>query len=270
MKLCLHTITTKPWSLEDVARHYRPAGVEGVTVWRDAVPAGTHAAAGARLREAGLEIVSYCRGGFFPAKDAAGRQAAVDDNKRVIDEAAALGAPLIVLVCGAVPGQPLAESRRQIADGLAAVLPHAAACGVRLGIEPLHPMYADSRSAINTLGQANDLAQQLDSPFLGVTVDVYHLWWDPALRAEIARCGGLGKLFSYHICDWKTPTEDLLLDRGLMGEGCIPLREIGGWVGKAGFAGYAEVEIFSKKYWAMDQAAWLQLILQAWHSLHQD
>ncbi|HTV21330.1 MAG TPA: sugar phosphate isomerase/epimerase family protein, partial [Polyangiaceae bacterium] len=157
-RLCVHTITTKPWPLEQAADAYGAAGVKGITVWRDALAGRNVAAAGERLKQQGLRIISLCRGGFFAHVDGAGRQAALDDNRRAIDEAAALGAPLVVLVCGAQPGQPLARSRAQIQRGIEALLPHAEQNDVRLAIEPLHPMYADSRSAINTLAQANDIA----------------------------------------------------------------------------------------------------------------
>ncbi len=264
-RLCVHTITTKPWPVEEAARRFSAAGIGGITVWRDALAGRDIRATGRLLRELNLRVVSLCRGGFFPHAEAAGRQLALDDNRRAVDEAAALGAPHVVLVCGAVPGQPLAESRKQIRDGIAAVLPHAEAAGVKLAIEPLHPMYADSRSAVNTLAQANDLAEDLASPWVGVAVDVYHLWWDPSLETEIDRCGRNGNLLAFHICDWKTPTTDLLNDRGLMGEGCIALRQIRGWVEQAGFAGFHEVEIFSNRYWAGDQAAFLEKIVGAYY-----
>ena len=263
-KLCIHTITTKPWPIEEAIEQYRRAGVGGITVWRQALEGRDVAATGRRIQDAGLAVVSLCRGGFFPASDADGLQAAIDENLRTIDEAAALGAPLVVLVCGAVPGQPLEISRQQIRDGIAAVLPHAADCGVKLAIEPLHPMYADSRSAVNTMQQANAMCATLDSPFVGVAVDVYHLWWDPNLEAEIRRCGEMDRLFAFHVCDWKTPTEDMLNDRGLMGEGCIPIPTIRGWVEQAGFNGFNEVEIFSNKYWAEDQSDFLQKIKAAY------
>jgi sugar phosphate isomerase/epimerase len=146
-----------------------------------------------------------------------------------------LGTSLIVLVCGADPSQPLEESRKQIQDGIATILPDAAAAGVKLAIEPLHPMYADTRSAINTLAQANEMAEAVHSKWVGVAVDVYHLWWDPSLENEIKRCGENGKLFAFHVCDWKVPTTDLLLDRGLMGEGCISLKADQGMGGERGF-----------------------------------
>jgi sugar phosphate isomerase/epimerase len=262
-RLCVHTITTKPWNLDQAAEAYARAGVKGITVWRDALAGHDAAQAGARLRGLGLEIVSLCRGGFFPHKDAGGRAKALDDNRKAIDDAAALGAPIVVLVCGAVPGQPLAVSRDQIRAGIEAVLPHAQANKVRLAIEPLHPMYADDRSAVNTMGQANDMAEAIGSDHVGVAADVYHLWWDPDLRQQILRCGRAGRLYAFHVCDWKTPTEDLLLDRGLPGEGCIDIRQIRGWVEEAGFKGFCEVEIFSKKHWAGDQGQFLERITRS-------
>jgi len=262
-RLCLHTITTKPWSLDEACEQYARAGVKGISVWRDTLVGRDVKASGKQLRDAGLNIVSLVRGGFFPALDAADRQKAIDENRRCIDEAAALGAPIIVLVCGAVFGQPLAESRKQITEGIAAVLPHARAAGVKLAIEPLHPMYADTRSAITTLKQANDIAAQFDAT-VGVAVDVYHVWWDDQLEVEIVRCGKLGKLLAFHVCDWRSPTVDLLNDRGLMGEGCIPIREIRGWVEKAGFRGFIEVEIFSHRLWQMDQVEFLRKIQDAY------
>lgn len=265
-RLCVHTITTKPWPIETAAARYAAAGVKGITVWRDALDGRDPAKVRTLLQEHGLAVVSLCRGGFFPAMTAADRAKALDDNRRAIAEAHALGAPHVVLVCGAVPGLPLTEARTQIREGIAALLSECAAAGVKLAIEPLHPMYADSRSAINTLGQANDMAEALDSPWVGVAVDVYHLWWDPMLEQEIARCGRLKKIFAYHVCDWKTPTTDLLLDRGLMGEGCIPLRQIRAWVEAAGFNGFNEVEIFSNRYWAEDQDAFLAKIVHAYRS----
>lgn len=267
-RLCIHTVTTKPWSTEECIRHYANAGVGGITFWRYNLDGRDPAVVGRQAREAGLNIVSLCRGGFFPARVETDRQKALDDNKLCIDQAQALGAPLIVLVCGAVPGQSLTESRKQITDGIAAVLPHAQAAGVRLAIEPLHPMYADDRSAVNTMRQAHEICDALGSPAgLGIAADVYHIWWDPELKAMIDLAGSTGRLDAYHICDWKTPTTDLLNDRGLMGEGCINIREISEWVDAAGFTGYREVEIFSTKYWAMDQHEWLAKIVASYQKL---
>ena len=263
-QLCIHTITTKPWAIEDAAKNFSKEGIGGITVWRDALAGRNIRQTGDMLRGMNLNIVSLCRGGFFPHVDKAKRQEAIDDNRKAIDEAAALGAPLIVLVCGASPHQSLEESRKQIQEGIETIVSYAKDANIKLAIEPLHPMYADDRSAINTLGQANDMAEKINSPFVGVAIDVYHLWWDADLQKEIVRCGQNKNIFAFHICDWKTPTTDLLLDRGLMGEGCINIKQIRGWVEEAGFDGYNEVEIFSKKYWADEQTEFLKKIKQAY------
>jgi len=263
-RLCVHTITTKPWSIEIAAQEFSNAGIRGITVWRDALKGRNIGDTRKMLGDFNLDVVSLCRGGFFPATDSVKQKLAIEDNLRAIDEAAELGAPLVVLVCGADPGQPLTESRKQIRDGIAACLDHAAACGVKLAIEPLHPMYAGDRSAINTLEQANDIAESLDSSFVGVAIDVYHLWWDPELEKQIERCGKKKNIFAFHICDWKTPTLDMLNDRGLMGEGCIDIKQIRGWIERAGFDGYNEVEIFSNIYWQQDQHEFLDKIKSAY------
>ncbi len=263
-RLCVHTITTTPWSIEEATEHYAAAGAKGVTVWRQWLDGRDIGKVGADIRSAGMEVVSLCRGGFFPAADAAGLQRAIDDNLRAIDEAAALGAPLIVLVCGAEPSQPLEQSRQQIRQGIEAVLDRAAAANIRLAIEPLHPMYADSRSAVNTIAQANDMCDAIASPHVGVAVDVYHLWWDPMLKAEIERCGAAGRIFAFHVCDWRVPTVDMLNDRGLMGDGCIDIPEIRGWVEDNGFDGFIEVEVFSTRYWTIQQCKFLDMIKDAY------
>lgn len=265
-RLCIHTITTKPWDLETAVAKYQAAGVTGISVWTHAVENRNLSNARQLIQDYDLEVVSYVRGGFFPNLSDPGRQDAIADNKRLILEAAELGAPLLVLVCGAEPGQSLETSRDQIQAGIEAVIPFAAEHNVKLAIEPLHPMYADTRSAVNTLGQANDMAEAINSPWVGIAVDVYHLWWDPALEAEIARCGAGGNLFAYHVCDWNVPTSDFLTDRGLMGEGCIPVKQISKWVADAGFSGHIEVEIFSDRFWAMDQDEFLQKIVDAYRT----
>lgn len=264
-KLCIHSITTKPWPLDRALDKYAAAGVGGISIWQDAAQGVGMAKAARLVKQSPVEVVSYVRGGFFPHHSAEARRKALDDNRRMIDEAAALGAPLLVLVCGAEPKQSLFESRRQIQDGIEALIPHAKAQGVRLGIEPLHPMYADTRSAISTLGQANDIAEAIADEQVGIAVDVYHLWWDDQLEQEIYRCGKNGNLYAFHICDWRVPTSDMLLDRGLMGEGCIDVPLIRSWVEAAGFNGFNEVEIFSNHYWAMDQDDFLDQIITAYH-----
>jgi sugar phosphate isomerase/epimerase len=263
-RLCLHTITTKPWSIEVAIEKYAKAGIKGITVWRQWLEGRNPTQVGDSIRAAGLEVVSLARGGFFPADNQRDRQIAIDDNLKIIDETAALGAPLVVLVCGAVPGQPLTESRKQIQDGIEMIANHARQLNIKLGIEPLHPMYADDRSAINTLKQANDMCEFLNHPSVGVVIDIYHLWWDPELKAEILRCGNNQHLLAFHICDWLTPTKDFLNDRGLMGDGCIDIPQIRGWVEETGFKGFVEVEIFSNDWWQKDQDQFLEIIKDAY------
>lgn len=262
-RVAVHTITTKPWSIETAVERYAAKGFGGITVWRDTLEGRELPAVRKRIADAGLAPVALVRGGFFCHTHEAARAKSDADNRKAIDEAAGIGAPMVVLVCGALPTQSLERSRDQIREGIERALPHAEKRGVKLAIEPLHPMYADDRSAVNTLRQANDLCAHFRSPFVGVAVDVYHLWWDPDLEEEIERCGENGWLHAFHVCDWRTPTRDLLLDRGLMGEGCIPIKRIRAWVEKAGFDGFNEVEIFSSEAWEGDQNEWLDRIARA-------
>lgn len=263
-KLCLHTITTKPWPIEVAAEKYAAAGVKGISVWRQALEGRDPHKVGEMLKSHGLKVVSLVRGGFFPAASCEARQMAIKDNLKAIDEAAALGAPMIVLVCGAEPSQSLGKSRMQIKIGIETILAQAESHDIKLAIEPLHPMYADTRSAITTLAKANDMVEAIGSDSVGIAVDVYHVWWDPELETQIHRCGEDGSLFAFHICDWKFPLDDILNDRGLMGEGCINIKQIRGWVEQTGFDGFNEVEIFSNKYWAEDQDEFLKKIVQAY------
>ena len=266
--LCLHTITNKPWSVDQCIAAYAKAGIGGITLWRKDFEGQNLAQLRERIDSAGLELVSLCRGGFFVGKTKKERHAAIDDNLLMIDQAAAVGAPQIVLVCGAVPNKPLVAARKEIAEGIAAILPHAQSAGVKLSIEPLHPMYADNRSGVNTVAQANRIIDSLGSPAgLGIAVDAYHIWYHDALEEELRIAGERGRVFAWHLCDWRTPTVDLLNDRGIPGEGCIPLAQIGGWVRAAGFTGFDEIEIFSNYYWKMDQQEFLNLILEAYKKL---
>jgi sugar phosphate isomerase/epimerase len=263
-KLCVHTLTTRPWSLEECVKNYTAAGIHGITIWRNVLENQNLQEAKKLLDDHRMKVVSLARGGFFPSVHQRKREDAVEDNLWAIEQAAAVGAPTIVLVCGADGGQSLEKSREQIAEAIVKILPAAREAGVKLSIEPLHPMYAGDRSAINTLSQANDLAESINSEWVGVAVDVYHIWWDPTLKAEIQRCAAKNHLFAFHVCDWNVPTNDFLNDRGLMGDGCIPVKQIRGWVEEAGFSGYNEVEIFSDKYWATDQKMYLEKIKNAY------
>ena len=263
-RLCLHTITTKPWSIEEAAGKYAAAGIRWISVWREAIEGRDPVRVGQMLEEKGLGVVSLVRGGFFASVDQKKRREAIEQNRRALEEAAAIKAPLLVLVCGADPGQSLEDSRAQIREGIEALLPLAGELGVKLGIEPLHPMYADTRSAVNTMKQANNMVEEIGSELVGVVVDVYHLWWDPDLEVQIRRCGKLDRLFAFHICDWKVPTQDMLNDREIMGRGCIPLAKIRKWVEETGFQGPMEVEIFSTYHWSRDQDSYLKEIIEAY------
>ncbi|KQP36299.1 sugar phosphate isomerase/epimerase [Pseudorhodoferax sp. Leaf274] len=261
--LSMNTATVrKQWQLPQIIDECARRGIRAISPWRDQVAAAGLEATRRQLKEHGMQLSGYCRGGFYPAADAAGLAAALDDNRRAIDEARTLDAACLVLVVGALPGAltgkpaytDIARARNEVRDGIAASLEYAREVGMPLAIEPLHPMQAAERACINTLEHALDLCDELDpgqTGMLGVAMDVYHCWWDPKLQQQIARAGHAKKtrLLAYHVCDWLTPTRDLLNDRGMMGDGVVELKKIRGWVEQAGFAGFAEVEIFSELDW---------------------
>ena len=263
-KLCVHTQTNKPWTIEQCINYYAAGGIRAISIWRHLLEGKDLSKIKKLLIKSQIEVVSLVRGGFFPAVDEEQRALALEDNRLAIEQAAALGGPQVVLVCGTDPNQSLKVSRQQIKEGIIALIPQAERLGVKLSIEPLHPMYAGDKSAIVSLGQANDLSEEIDSPWVGVAIDVYHLWWDDQLEKEIYRCGKSGNIFAFHVCDWRVPTTDFLTDRGLMGEGCIPVKQIREWVEKAGFKGYNEVEVFSERLWAHDQKLYLEKIKKAY------
>jgi sugar phosphate isomerase/epimerase len=232
-RLSLNLMTVDHWSLPEAVERCANAGIGTVAPWRHQLAPDS-----ARIiRDAGLSVSSLCRGGFFTAPGAD------DDNRRAVEEAAELGAPVLVLVCGPPPDRDLAGARATIAAGIERLLPFAADHGVRLGIEPLHPMMIGERSAIVTLGEALALARALDSPHVGVVVDVYHVFWDPRLDAELA--GAHGLIAGHHVCDWLVPTPDLLAGRGLMGDGIIDLPRIRALIEAAGYDGPIEVEVIN-------------------------
>ena len=245
--------------LQDILQACASRGIRAVSPWRDQVATAGLKNISMLVKALGLELSGYCRGGMFTAADSAGIQAADEDNRRAIDEACELNAACLVLVVGGLPGalagkaqyKDIALARNQVHDGIGKLLDYAKASGMPLAIEPLHPMYAAERACVNTLEQALDLCDALDpsnSGALGVAVDVYHVWWDPKLEAQIKRAGK-NRLLAFHVCDWLTPTNDLLNDRGMMGDGVIDIPKIRGWVEAEGFAGYSEVEIFSTDDW---------------------
>jgi sugar phosphate isomerase/epimerase len=234
-------------------------GIRAISPWRDQVASAGLATVSRLVKDHGLALSGYCRGGMFPAADEAGRKAARDDNRRAVDEARELNAACLVLVVGGLPGaldgkpahKDIGLARSQVADGIAELLEYSRSVNMPLAIEPLHPMYAADRACINTMEQALDMCDRLDpqkTGSLGVAVDVYHVWWDPKLQAQIERAGQQ-RLLAFHVCDWLTPTADLLNDRGMMGDGVIEIPKIRGWVEAQGFAGFSEVEIFSTGNW---------------------
>ena len=224
--------------------------IVAIAPWRDQVHKIGLSEAARIVADNRLKVTGLCRGGMFPAASAEGRAAAIDDNKRAIDEAAALNADCLVLVVGGVPegSKDIVHAREMVADGIAAILPHARSSGIPLAIEPLHPMYAADRACVNTLEQALDICDLLGDG-IGVAIDVYHVWWDPKLYEQIARAGAGGRILAHHICDWLVPTTDLLLDRGMMGDGVIDLKRIRAEIERASFFGLQEVEIFSQNNW---------------------
>jgi len=259
--LSINTATVRAqWRLPEIIAGLARHGIRGISPWRDQVAAAGLKDTASRIRDAGLVVTGLCRGGMFPAEDRQGRQAALDDNRRAVDEAAELGARCLVLVVGGLPkdrtgrivSKDLVGARSMVRDGLGELLDYARGAGVPLAIEPLHPMYAADRACVNTLAHANDLCDELapkGADGLGVAVDVYHVWWDPALQREIERAGAAERLFAYHLCDWLVPTTDLLNDRGMMGDGVIDLPLIRSWMEAAGYRGMHEVEIFSAGNW---------------------
>ncbi len=241
-RLSLNTITVKQWTLgqciEGAARH----GIPGIAPWRDKLAEMGVAAAARQIRDAGLRVSGLCRGGMFtqPGWEA--------DNRRAIDEAAELGADCLVMVCGGLaPGsKDLVGARRMVEDGMAAILPHARAAGVVLALEPLHPMTCADRSVLSTAAQAVDIAERLGDG-VGLALDVYHIWWDPDLVAVIRRAAP--RIAAYHVCDFLVPTRDLVLDRGMMGDGAIDVPAVTAMMDAAGYRGMIEVEIMSERDW---------------------
>ncbi|MFF9787043.1 sugar phosphate isomerase/epimerase family protein [Streptomyces nigrescens] len=265
-RLSLNQETVRQWSLPELADGCARAGVRGVGLWRAPVQQFGVAAAARLIRDAGLRVTSLCRGGFFTAADPVERAAALDDNRAALDEAAALGTDTLVLVSGGLPpgSRDLPGARERVADALGELAPYAAERGVRLALEPLHPMYAADRCVVSTLAQALDLAERFPADRVGVVVDTYHLWWDDTVGAQIGRAGGAGsRLAAFQLADWVTPLpEGVLLGRGQLGDGSVDLRWFRERVETAGYRGPVEVEIFNPALWARDGAEVLAEIVQ--------
>lgn len=268
--VALHTFTTKPWSITECIENFAKRGIGGISIWKETVEGQDLKKVRQHVQDAGLTPVSYVRGGFFTAANQTGREKAIEDNRKIIHDAAELGLPSVVLVCGATEGQSPLTNRKQIRDGIGAITGEAAELGIEILIEPLHPVYCGNRSAVPTMKVANDLCEEIGAKNLKVAVDVYHVWWDHELEKELARCAKNDWFGSYHICDFKAEQSDPLLDRGIMGEGCANLKEIDRWAMQDnGFKGLREIEIFSSKWWARDQNEFLDEILKAYDTIYQ-
>jgi len=249
--LSLNQWTTRYWTVAQAIEGCVRAGIPAIGIWREPLHEHGVDATAQRVRDAGLRVSSLCRGGFFTAPDRARRQEAIADNRRAIDEAASLGARCLTLVVGGLPSgsRDLEGARRSVADAVAELVPHAAAAGVRLALEPLHPMYCADRAVLSTLAQALDLAELFPAAQVGVVVDTFHVWWDPDLPRQIGRAGR--RIASFQVCDWLVPVpSDLLLARGMMGDGVIDFRPLRLAVAAAGYEGDIEVEIFNADLWA--------------------
>lgn len=254
-RLSLNQETVRQLPLPDLADGCAAAGVTRVGLWRAPVQEYGVERAARLMRDSGLRVTSLCRGGFFTAAEPAARAAALDDNRAAVDEAAALGAPTLVLVSGGLADgeRDLVAARQRVADAIAELAPYAAGRGVRLAIEPLHPMYASDRCVVSTLGQALDIAERFPAEQVGVVVDTYHLWWDDRVPAGIVRAGEGGRIACFQVADWVTPLpEGVLVGRGQLGDGCVDLRGFREQVDAAGYRGEIEVEIFNAGLWARD------------------
>ena len=254
-RFSINQMTVKQLSLPELVDACRDLGVPGVGLWREPVQAYGLDAAAKLVRDAGLAVTTLCRGGFLTATDPAERAAALADNRRAVDEAATLGTDTLVLVSGGLPSgsRDLRGARERIADALAELGPYAEENGVRLAIEPLHPMFASDRCVVSTLAQALDIAERFPAHQVGVTVDTYHIWWDDTAPAQIARAGAQGRIHTFQLADWTTPLpEGVLNGRGQIGDGAIDMREWQGHVERAGYTGPIEVELFNDKLWARD------------------
>ncbi|MEU6660842.1 sugar phosphate isomerase/epimerase family protein [Streptomyces sp. NPDC046821] len=253
-------MTVKQLGLEELVAACGELGVPGVGLWREPVQAYGVEAAAKLVRDAGLAVTTLCRGGFLTAIDPHARVKAIDDNRAAVDEAATLGTDTLVLVSGGLPegSKDLHGARERIADALAELGPYAAERGVRLAIEPLHPMFASDRCVVSTLEQALDLAERFPAEQVGVCVDTYHVWWDDHAPAQIARAGETGRLHAFQLADWTTPLpEGVLNGRGQLGDGSIDMRAWRALVETAGYRGPIEVELFNDGLWAGDGRALL-------------
>ena len=267
-RLSLNQKTVDGWSLREAVEGCVRHGIPSLGVWREPL-AEAGLDKGVRwIQEAGLRVSSLCRGGFFTVADGEERRRRHDDNRRALDEAAALSAPCLVLVPGGLPegDRDLAGARARAADAIERLVPHALDVGVRLAIEPMHPIFAADRGVVSTLAQALDIAEPLPAEAVGVVVDTFHVWWEPGVEEQVARAGG--RIASFQVCDWITPLPpDALLSRGMMGDGHIDFPHLSRCVAAAGYTGDVEVEIFNADVWAADGDAVLATLARRYVEL---
>jgi sugar phosphate isomerase/epimerase len=249
-RLSFNQITTNRWSVAEAVDGCVRHDVRSIALWRHKIEEAGLAASVKSVRDAGLHVSSVCRGGMFPAPTAEQRRKNIDDNFRAADEAAAFSADALVMVVGGCGEIPLEDARKMVSDGLAALIPYARERGVKIGLEPLHPMYAAERSVLVTIGQALELAKEYDPNDVGLVLDTFHIWWDPEVEKLIAQAAG--KILGFHVSDWLVPLPDLLMGRGMMGNGVIDNRKLRAFVEKAGYIGPIEVEIFNQSIWDRD------------------
>lgn len=257
-KLSLNQITTDQWNLREAVEGCARAEIPWIAPWRHKVQETGLKESRKLIKDAGLKVSSLCRGGMFPAATALERQKRIDDNKRAVEEAAELGTDVLVLVCGPSPDRDIISAREMVAEGIAQLVPFAESYGVKLGIEPLHPMYAAERSVVVSLDLANTLAEAYRPDQVGVVVDVFHVWWDPDLYNQINRAKG--RILGFHVSDWLVPLPDMLKGRGMMGEGVIDIQRIRKAVDEVGYTGPIEVEIFNDQVWSQQGDETLQQI----------
>jgi len=260
MEMSLNSVTVKEqWGLPELIEGCARHGISGISPWRDVLGVMGVDRAAKQIRDAGLTVTGLCRGGMFPAADQAGRDAAIEDNRRAIAEAHAIGAKCLVVLGGGLPpgSKDLPGAREMLREGLGRIMPDARAAGVTIALEPLHPMTCADRSVLSTLGQALDLCDEFGEG-TGIALDVYHVWWDPQLASLIQRAGS--RIAAFHVCDWKVPTTDTVFDRGIPGEGCIDIPAIRRMVEAQGYGSFAEVEILSKHWWQQDPEMVLPLL----------
>jgi len=269
-RLSINSATTKKWTLAQVVEGCVNAGIPAIGPWRDRVEEAGLDKAARLIKDAGLRVSSLCRGGFLTAADTEGQAAALADNRAAILEAVALDTRELFLVVGGLAPREkdIVAARQRVADRLADLVPFAQENGVRLVLEPLHPMYAADRALISTLGQALDLAASFDAAAVGVAVDTFHVWWDPELKAQIERAGRENRIASYQVCDFNMPiAADPLLSRGYMGDGVVDFATIGTWVREGGYTGDIEVEIFNQEIWDTDGNAVLATVKERYAEL---